>query len=450
MAFNISVFTTILCYAQPVFASSPAIDYSLLMDAISTLYFMTGLQLPDGVNAFSNDKDRFEWMDSEVRAEFEKANTEKAEELKSYFDEFIDSVKRGYGIAFNLNNDLYEYMQDSAYANVIAPSTINKNAPETMQTWLAGQTGNIILINNEYRASSSTNSPVEFWNVGNITPLSSPYLISKTIQEGSTATTPAVWYYTWRLTPESSGYPIMSHAYIDGGSLRVDRVDWLHYAMAHTNDKDGSGDLDFAIIMNHTSSFAYSTDALINDYISQGQYSDIIDNTYGVDTDGNVIVDSTGELPNVIGRDTTNDYITDIQDGATTWGNIIGSYATSEPANPSIPADGSLTLPQLDSMIDGLDLDRLETKFPFCIPNDLMLIMNGATSVSSNAPVIEIPLRLEFNGTVFYDNNKAVVIDFNDFSNVVAVFREGFFLLFLIALLWVSIDILQAFFVVTE
>ena len=105
---------------------------------------------------------------------------------------------------------------------------------------------------------------------------------------------------------------------------------------------------------------------------------------------------------------------------------MVDSY----PENPAVP-DVGIDLSTLDNLIDSLDLERLETKFPFCIPNDLMLIMNGATAVSSNqAPVIEIPLKLEFNGTVYYEKDDAIVIDFNDFSGVVSIFREGFFLLF--------------------
>ena len=453
---KIEVFITLfilsctIIFKTYVFASAPVIDYSLLMDAVSTLYFMTGLKMPDGINSFTTDKDKYDWIDSEIRAEFDKANAQKAQELHESFDEFIQSVKTGYGRAFHLNDDLYQYMQDLAYSNAIAPSTINKNAPTYLQTWLASQSGNIVMINNEYRSSTSTNSPVEYWNVGSVTPLSSPYLQSKTISQGSTATTPAIWYYTWRLTPESTGYPIMYHAYTDRGELRVDRVDWLHYAMAHTDDADGSGDLDFAIIMNHTSSYAFSTDALINDYISKGQYTDIIDNVYGVDTDGNVIIDSTGELPNTIGRDTTSDYINDITDGQTTWGQIIGSYADSEPAVPSIPADGALTLPQLDNLITDLHLERLNTKFPFCIPSDIKLIFDGATTVSGNAPVIHIPIHLEFRNHVFYDDSDGIVIDFNTFQPVVVIFREGFFLLFLLGLVWATIEVMQAFFIATE
>lgn len=457
---KITCFLSIFCLFTvssfvPAFGSAlgtvtpEVIDFPLLNDAFATLYFMCGLDY--NVTAES-EQGLYELMDEKTREIWANEQAAKKERLDNALDEFIDSVKRGYGIAFNLDEELYETMQNSAYSNIIAPSTININAPTSLQNWLASQNGNIILINNEYRSPSANWSPVEYWNVGTVEPLTTPYLQSKTISQGSTATTPAIWYYTWRLTPELSTYPIMYHAYIDGNNgLRVDRVDWLHYAMAHTDDRDGSGDLDFAIIMNHTSSFAYSTDALINDYITKGQYTDIINGVYGVDTNGDVIIDETGDLPNVIGRSTLGGYSDAIEDGSTTWGDILGSMAISEPADPSIPIpDGSLTLPELDTLISDLHLERLESKFPFCIPHDLQLIYNGATSVSSNAPVLNIPLHLEFNNYVYYDNQQAIHIDFSMFDSVIPIFREGFFLLFLVGLLWVSIEILQAFFVVTE
>lgn len=183
---------------------------------------------------------------------------------------------------------------------------------------------------------------------------------------------------------------------------------------------------------------------------SYSEYTDKLSEIYSV-VNGQVVVTDTGEAPVVLDGDTLDNVVADVNDGTLTWENSIPQLFSQEDTGDIDQNTPVIGKKALDEMVTSLNLDRLKTKFPFCIPNDLMLIMNGATAVSSNqAPVIEIPLKIEFNDHVYYDNDSAVVIDFNDFSGVVHIFREGFFLLFLIALLWVSIEILQAFFVVTE
>ena len=441
LAFTLFTFTTFI----PAFATvtPEVIDFPLLNDAFATLYFMCGL---DYNFTAESEQGLYELMDDKTRELWANDQAAKKERLDNALDDFIDSVKRGYGIAFNLDNELYEYMQEAAYADVIAPNAVYKDAPQQMKNWVAGQTGNLILVSNAQGGLAPDKKRYQFFNVGSYQPLENPVLLSS----GAYANSPTGYEYQWQLT-QNAGYNIR-YTYCNMGnnedSFGTAVIDYSNYALVWTNYNP----IEYAYILNHTSSYAFSTNSLINDYITSGQYTGIIDGVYGTDTDGNVIIDSTGDFPNVIGRETIGGYTDSITDGETTWGAVIGSFATSTPAEPSIPApDGSLTIDQLDSLIADLHLERLQTKFPFCIPHDLQLIFTGATAVSSNtAPVITIPMHLEFNNVVYYDDPECVTIDFNDFLPVVIVFREGFFLLFLLGMIWLSIQIMQAFFVVTE
>lgn len=437
------ILSTTIVFHSFVYATVPSeVDFPLLNDAIQTLYFMTGLGYK--VENVNDEQGLYELMDEKTKQLWANEQAEKKQRLQDAWDEFIDSVKRGYGIAFHCDNELYEFLQDKAYTNAIAPSTLYKEMPQNMQNWLAGQTGNILILRNKWNSTYTPPYQIMIVNFGTYSILDTPvYEVSGTFNSQGYSS------MRYRYTPVYNSNIRFTCCDLGdaswGGQLNTWVVDWLTNAPFYT-----CGNPDFAIINNHTSSYIFSTDALINDYISQGQYTDIIDNTYGVDTNGNVVIDSTGELPNVIGRVTTNEFIDSIKDGDTTWGNIIGSYAESEPAVPSIPADGALTLPQLDNLITDLHLERLNTKFPFCIPSDIKLIFDGATTVSGNAPVIHIPIHLEFRNHVFYDDSDGIVIDFNTFQPVVLVFREGFFLLFLLGLIWATIEVMQAFFIATE
>lgn len=440
VAFFIFTYTLTYCFYRPVFATVPVeTDFSLLNDAISTLYFMTGL----GYNTDSSHDDEwwFEYADAQTVAIWQNEQAAKKQRLDDAWEEFKDSVKRGYGIAFHLNEELYQELQDYSYSNAIAPNGINSNAPQSLRNWLSSQNGNIVLVNNSYGYGSY------YLNMGNNSLLSSPVLDSSSLNGWDSNNQP-VYLNTWRFTPVNSSNIRFTRAYVDNGNLRTEVVDWLKYGFVNVGGVQGQA-VEYAYIYNHTS--AYTNNSLIDSYITSGQYTDIIDDVYGVDNDGNVIIDSTGELPNVIGRSTLGGYSDAIDAGDTTWGDILGSMAVSEPAEPSIPApDGSLTLPQLETLIADLHIERLETKFPFCIPHDLQLIFSGATAVSANAPVLNIPIHLEFDNHVYYDNQQAIHIDFSMFDGIIPIFKEGFFLLFLVGLLWVSIEILQAFFVVTE
>lgn len=433
VAFFIFTYTLTYCFYHPVFATVPVeTDFSLLNDAIATLYFMTGL----GYNTDSSHDDEwwFEYADAQTVAIWQNEQAAKKQRLDDAWEEFKDSVKRGYGIAFHLNEELYEELQNYAYYQEVAISGIYQNMSQNMRNYYAQSTGNVLVIRNE------SNYGIATFRFGNLVP-SFPLTPVKTYPTIPSNNQYHVVIYNYTGTPYSMQWAFSSPSWDPQTRTGIDYS--LQIGLSGTT-------CDYAYIPNKVAS-TFSSNSLVNSYITSGQYTDIIDDVYGVDANGDVIIDSTGDLPNVIGRSTLGGYSDAIDAGETTWGDILGSMAVSEPAEPSIPApDGSLTIDQLDSLVQDLHLERLQNKFPFCIPHDLQLIFTGAAAVSSNAPVITIPMHLEFNNVVYYDNPECVTIDFNDFLPVVTVFREGFFLLFLLGMIWLSIQIMQAFFVVTE
>lgn len=168
--------------------------------------------------------------------------------------------------------------------------------------------------------------------------------------------------------------------------------------------------------------------------------------------DGKIVVKDTGEAPTVLDGDTIADTVADIQDGLTSWENAIPAIQAAEgdTTGDIVGENSVIGKKALDELVTGLNVSQIQNKFPFCIPSDLKEIASGAASVSGNAPVITIPLKLEFAGTTYYEDNEAVVIDFKDFSQLALIFRKGFLLLFLVGMIYLSIYVISSFFHVTE
>lgn len=123
------------------------------------------------------------------------------------------------------------------------------------------------------------------------------------------------------------------------------------------------------------------------------------------------------------------------------------------PIFPDIDIDPDIHLP--DDWINppGIDLDpdvdvdtpspggkiphlqKLKEKFPFCIPFDLVLLFKMLNK-KPKAPKWEF--KHDFKLSDSYTYTFEIVIDMSDYEEYVQVFREGFFLLFLVGLFFVT------------
>ena len=191
-----------------------------------------------------------------------------------------------------------------------------------------------------------------------------------------------------------------------------------------------------------------NSDSLVGS-LSWQEYIDGITGNFSI-VDGSLVDTNTGEAPIVLDGDTLDDTIAGIQDGTLTYQQAIDDVFDNTNTGDIVGEVSPVGKKALDEMITGLNVSQVQYKFPFCIPHDIYLIASGAAAVSSNAPVIKIPLHIEFRNTVYYDNNEAVVIDFKMFDPIIDIVRTGFFLLFLIGLIWGTIGIMQSFFQITE
>ena len=191
-----------------------------------------------------------------------------------------------------------------------------------------------------------------------------------------------------------------------------------------------------------------------NALTSASTYQDYLDKLSDIYEllDGKIVVKDTGEAPTVLDGDTIADTVAGIQDGVTSWENAIPAIQAAEgdTTGDIVGENSVIGKKALDEMVTGLNLNRLKTKFPFCIPSDLKEMIAGAGETEDEAPTISVPCHIEFAGHVYYDSEELFVIDFNELQNVVAVFRAGFFLLFLIGMVFLTIEVLHSFFVVTE
>lgn len=191
-------------------------------------------------------------------------------------------------------------------------------------------------------------------------------------------------------------------------------------------------------------------DALVT-FPTYQDYLDKLSDIYEL-LDGKIVVKDTGEAPTVLDGDTIADTVADIQDGVTSWENAIPAIQAAEgdTTGDIVGENSVIGKKALDELVTGLNVSQIQNKFPFCIPSDIKEIASGAATVSGNAPVITIPLKLEFAGTTYYEDDEAVVIDFKDFSRLALIFRKGFLLLFLVGMIYLSIYVISSFFHVTE
>lgn len=184
-------------------------------------------------------------------------------------------------------------------------------------------------------------------------------------------------------------------------------------------------------------------------YPTYNDYTNGLNNVYSI-SNGQVVVTDTGDAPAVLDGDSIADTVAGINDGVVSWENAIPQIYANEDIGAIEGENPVIGKKALDELVTGLNVTQIKNKFPFCIPNDIKEIASGAASVSGNAPVITIPLKLEFAGTTYYEDNEAVVIDFKDFSQLALIFRKGFLLLFLVGMIYLSIYVISSFFHVTE
>lgn len=431
LAFNIFAYTTICCYVQPVFAL-PVISSEAIINGLITLLFSLGVTV-DLAN-LSEDA-QLDKLDDSILNVISTAD-DNLELLQNQYATLKNNLQNGY---IKCGVELWQFLQDNFYNDVVRPVYQHSFVPLALQSCFENN-GYYFYFTNYYYSSYVQGDILICIRDGNFTNIS--YI------------NPPTDFRSFSSRVDKN------FANLYGISGTVNRTNYILVNGSVSTEYTGGGTDNIVAISktNFDTNYSYkflgyyvanNTDFISLTDVSENDFDVIINGVW--DSSGSDVLTADGVYPQVISKDIINDYVEGINNNSTTWEGALLSVVENEyPENPAVP-DNGLDLSTLDNLVDSLQLERLETKFPFCIPNDLMLIMNGATAVSSNcAPVIEIPLRLEFDGTVYYDNDKAIVIDFNDFSGVVAIFREGFFLLFLIALLWVSIDILQAFFVVTE
>lgn len=82
----------------------------------------------------------------------------------------------------------------------------------------------------------------------------------------------------------------------------------------------------------------------------------------------------------------------------------------------------------------GGKLSELSKKFPFCIPFDVVALFKGfGKDVVETAPRWEVSIDMSF-----IDYTWIVVIDMKDYEKYVKIFRDGFYLLFLVGLFFTT------------
>lgn len=213
-----------------------------------------------------------------------------------------------------------------------------------------------------------------------------------------------------------------------------------------------------SISVQYFANKAVNEDIIVNDgenaLVTSPSYDDYLDKLSDIYEllDGKIVVKDTGEAPIVLDGDTIADTVSDIQDGVTSWENAIPAIQAAEgdTTGDIVGENSVIGKKALDELVTGLNVSQIQNKFPFCIPNDLKQIATGAANVSGNAPVIVVPLKLEFAGHTYYDNDEAVVVDLGEFSQLAVIFRKGFLLLFLVGMIYLSIYVVSSFFHITE
>lgn len=440
------MFSTFSCFVVPVFASSGGVGstYSLY-EGFQSLLFILGLSINTSDN-ISHDT-LADHIDDNFLEAISGLDQSEIDSISSAYENFKDNLVHGYML---ITPDLWDFFKDTCYNDIsisVKYKTLNSYQKDFINRNASIFPSTYFIFASPCRGMASYGADYNCWqmwvlNYSDSTKFSFINPPSYTFDDYVSQT---LKRYKFADVSYSSSSIIYSETYsnrnntlISSGYLNASDISCVY----KTNENLSTFNYMFLSDMSNIEILDNLTD------VSSNVYDNTLDNSFIVGDNG-LITTNEGVLPQVLDDSTQTQLIDDITAGDATWISIISSIDDSYPENPAIP-DQALTLPELDNLIADLHLERLESKFPFCIPNDIKLIFEGATAVSGNAPVITIPIDISFNGHTYYQNNEFIKIDFSMFDDIIPIFREGFFLLFLVGLLWVSIEILQAFFVVTE
>lgn len=151
-----------------------------------------------------------------------------------------------------------------------------------------------------------------------------------------------------------------------------------------------------------------------------------------------------------------DDAISGVNEGELTWEDVIGKTFPIPIDKPiDKPAEGDTetdtekdteketesekeiewddTIFAPDGAIGG-KLSELSKKFPFCIPFDVVALFKGfGKDVVETAPRWEVSIDMPF-----IDYTWKVVVDMKDYEKYVKIFRDGFYLLFLVGLFFTT------------
>lgn len=153
-----------------------------------------------------------------------------------------------------------------------------------------------------------------------------------------------------------------------------------------------------------------------------------------------------------------DDAITGVGTGELTWEDVIGkTFPIDKPIDKPVEGDTETdtekdteedteketesekeiewddTIFAPDGAIGG-KLSELSKKFPFCIPFDVFALFKGfGKDVVETAPRWEVNIDMPF-----IDYTWTVVIDMKDYEKYVKIFRDGFYLLFLVGLFFTT------------
>lgn len=443
-ALHIFCFSLVYCFCCPVYAVGEEV---LLFEGFQSLMFMLGLSAD-----LSSGMTQSQWV-TKVDSDFSNAIAQKSQEqqdiLYDNYAAFKDNLEHGYMI---ISDTLFDFFKDTAYEKITEIENIS-TVPSSLQDLIGRHYGHYIYLQNvylDYSGSTRCDMLLYYYGVPN----------SNFKCENFTVLGTPLFYKNWSYysaeysiaTFSGGSYGYKAYVNKSNNVLTAPATDYTFTASDSVSmycDQNltlDSAKSRYVDLGYYNSAYSQTYDNLVSQ-ISKGTYEDIIDDTF-VNTDG-YITTTDGVLPQVLDDTTIGDLVDDIKTGQKSWASSIGSITDSYPENPAMPED-TLTLPELDQLIADLHLERLQSKFPFCIPHDIQLIYSGATAVSANAPVLVIPIDITFQEHTYFHDDEFITIDFSMFDSIIPIFREGFFLLFLVGLLWVSIHILQAFFVVTE
>ena len=392
-------FSVTCCYCQPVYATVPGVaEAAIIWEGWETLSLILGVttEFNDNLTISKNNDIQYEYYYNAIQNDSSLSSSEKAELVSQ-----LDSTRAGYADKIiNLGSSLWNWLTQFIYNTQIKTTeNLYPLLSDTQKAIFNSWSGRCaILYPNRVVPDGDF---IVILHGDNI--LDSPYA-NGVRGDGTT-------WYTFNRT-----------GYIEYMSSR-DNV--LTYT---------TGFKDFTIPTIAGFSYVLYPDKLENETFenpetsnslvgspSWQEYIDGITGNFSI-VDGSLVDTNTGEAPIVLDGEALDNAIAGIQDGTLTWEQAIDTAFDNTDTGEITDYPSPISKKALDELIVGLNIDRVQNKFPFCIPHDLQLIMQGATSVSSNsAPVIEVPLHIEYNGTVYFDSERAIVIDFNMFNDIIPI-----------------------------